>query len=310
MAGTGVNRRCSGGKVIEGCDRYESDSDGKIYCSSCNSAKNYQFVLDLNDSTANKCVLCDRSTNYMKGDVCTPATKVKDCARYELHKDACKSCKGDLDIAGNVNLCVELGKNCASMSNKIEICATCLSGFHMAADKKSCHPNIPNCAIAIDGNDKYCKKCDYGYALKSDQTCEKINVANCDEGSNANFCTSCSNGYFLKNSSTCVKLGVANCANSDKTKLETKCDVCKKGYVLKEDQTACGELKSCMPFQSTFKTNIRCFKCNVPDNYYATDVKGGEEIKFQGEMKWEQVCTKAAKIFAIAFVALSTVAYF
>lgn len=37
MAGTGVNRRCSGGKVIVGCDRYESDAAGKIYCSSCAS---------------------------------------------------------------------------------------------------------------------------------------------------------------------------------------------------------------------------------------------------------------------------------
>ena len=310
MNGVGVNRRCEGGKVIEGCDRYESQADGKIYCSSCASQNNYQFVLDLNDSTANKCVKCDRSKNYMKGDVCTPATKVKDCARYELHKDHCKECAGDLAIGGNKNICVKLGKNCSSMTDTVGVCASCLTGFHLAEDKKSCHKNIANCARAADGEDTQCKTCMPGYFLNDKKTCDKINVKHCDEATKADVCTSCFNGYFLKDSTTCVALEVKNCDNSDKTKVASKCDVCKHGFFMKEDNTACTAMPSCMPFQAVYANTIKCVKCNVPDNYYATDVKGSEQVTFKGDKKWQQVCTKAAKIIATTVVALAMVANF
>lgn len=82
----------------------------------------------------------------MKGDVCTPTTVVKSCERYELQKDQCKECAGDLDMAGNKNLCVELGKNCSSMTDTVGVCASCLTGYHFSKDKKSCNKNIANCA--------------------------------------------------------------------------------------------------------------------------------------------------------------------
>jgi len=79
------------------------------------------------------------------------------------------------------------------------------------------------------------------------------------------------------------------------------------GFFKKDDKTLCTALTGCSDV--IYKTTLQCTQCSTSTNYYATDVKGTAVIADSGD-KWEQVCTKAAKIIATTIVALTMIANF
>jgi len=209
--------------------------------------------------------------------------------------------------------CVTAIANCSKHSDTAGECKSCKAGFYLATDKKSCKANIANCYEAKGGAEATkCKTCNTKYTLKTaDETCQAITAANCttSPADKPAECTSCEAGYFIKTGeTTCTKITVANCSSSNISKDAAKCDTCLTGFHKKDDKSACTAMAGCS--DAFYKTTLQCYQCDISNSYYATDVKGTAEITDLTPKRWEQVCTKAAKIIATTIVALTMIANF
>ena len=262
MSGAGINRKCSGGTTVTGCDLYKTTDDtssGKVYCSSCDTQNSYYLKTDAGDKTKNTCVKCDRTKNHMTAAVeCKTATVVAGCALYSSTEDKCASCEtGKVLIS---NKCETAIANCNVHSATVGECTTCATTFHLATDKKSCKANIANCATAKDGSlDTKCTTCVSKYTTKAaDETCQAITVANClsAPADKPAECTGCADGYFLESATACTKITVANCKRSDTSKKAGECDQCESGFFKKEDKTMCTAMESCS--SALYKTTLQC----------------------------------------------------
>ena len=91
MSGKGTSRKCEGGTPITGCLEYRSDHGGNIFCSACDTSKNY-LMFNNGEHKNNSCLLCDVSTSYLDLDTGTckaRETLVDGCAAYEPYVDEC-----------------------------------------------------------------------------------------------------------------------------------------------------------------------------------------------------------------------------
>ena len=291
MSGTGTNRRCQGGTEIPGCIEYKADSQGGVYCSMCDSSKNYQ-LLEYGDKQTNKCVLCDRSSSYLdrESGQCTVATPVTGCSKYRRFEGNCQECEiGKAPSLEIPIVCVPIMENCSINLSVENECSECTDYYYVDYSLKTCKKiPIPNCkraniypevGFSVIG---VCNLCDDGLNSKKDKDICKPNVMkNCkfiQEYSISENCIECMPQYVLdlNNQEQCIPVDFPSCLKpyfSENDKI-LKCEKCKPGFAKSTDET------ECVPFPTgclaaAFDSHIlKCYQCDTKASNYAVGVKG------------------------------------
>ena len=189
ISGTGNDRSCSGGIEITNCLFYNVQN-GKPTCVGCKPDSEL-FVADPAENST--CVTCNVATHYVNAStgICTAATSVPGCARYQANGDKCVACVAGKTLTDAVSPgCETTITNCDLIDGvSATVCAKCAESYY-GNGTNACNPtNIANCSIATGLNS--CSKCKPGFFATTGSVCDPHAIQNCATGVSAATCNSC-----------------------------------------------------------------------------------------------------------------------
>ena len=203
------------------------------------------------------------------------------------YQGKCLKCKKNYVLVGIENysnegiiLCKSLNsedfQNCASIDSLNGNCIECLEGYYLGLIDKRC-TKIENCTKSSFGE---CKQCIDGFYFdKKENKCknqrENEYFEKCIETIDGENCNRCENDYYFDNLGKCLLVNF--CAKKRDT---LKCEECKEGYYLTENDNICVYTDNCL--NGDRHTGI-CENCK--ENYYL-DKNDGKCKSNQDEFKY------------------------
>ena len=230
----------------------------------------------LSCSDKNKCNYCE-PMYHLKNDNSSCEEIIPHCKVLDSNKEKCEECKenfylldDDKYICHNDSFDKEKyfteneGKtyiNCSKAISKCEkcnertSCLSCIQGYKINIENKLCEEIVPFCN-KYDINYQQCEECEHGYYIlnydklhchneslekdkyltedegKSYISCEKV-INNCEKCSGKNECLLCKKGYILNENNLTCAIDIPSCKNYDIN--NEFCIECNEGYYLLDD---------------------------------------------------------------------------
>ena len=277
---------CENGYKLIG---FRENDENPIICSQNYDLQNY--YQNMNDNTYYLCL--DNCLSCTSGDQCNTCDpkyklndehlceeKISNCKIYDENYEKCEECKVDYYLLNDDRLhcyndvideekfftedegktfisCEEVIENCLKC-NRRDYCNQCSDGYRFEPENFICTLKIPHC-LRFDSNYELCEECEQKYYLinenkskchdeqidteiyftedegKTYTKCENI-IENCLKCENRDKCNFCKKGYLLENDECNIK--IPHCKLFDNN--YEYCQECDEGYyLLNEDKSQC-----------------------------------------------------------------------